>query len=30
MGTPYIQGKSQKLFYHYSKADRVHLRSLLS
>ena len=30
MGTPYIQGKSQKLFYHYGKADWVHLRSLLS
>ena len=30
LGTPYIQRKSQKLFYHYSKADWVHLRSLLS
>ena len=29
-GTPYVQRKSQKLFYCYGKADWDHLRSLIS
>ena len=29
-GKPYVQRKSQRLFYYYGKADWDHLRSLLS